>query len=285
MPIIELRRVTYTYPGSNKPAIRNVDLVIEPGEYVVITGPSGCGKTTLCRCLNGLIPHFYGGELEGEVYVSGMSVKSTPTSKLAQIVGMVFQDPESQLFLLTVEREVAFGPENLGLPRGEVRARVEEALNLVGIAHLRDRSPHELSGGEQQKVAIAACLSMKPKILVLDEPTANLDPESALHVLSLLSDLKNRLGVTIVLVEHRLEAVAPSADRVIVMDKGEVILDGAPREVLSKQVVEAIGIGVPKVVKLYNELRKYGVDFKFIPLSPSEVRKAILEVMRSDRSS
>ncbi|RLE48760.1 MAG: ABC transporter ATP-binding protein [Candidatus Methanomethylicota archaeon] len=282
MPIIEMSKVTYTYPGSSKPAIRSIDLSIEAGEYVVITGPSGCGKTTLCRCLNGLIPHFYRGALEGDIYVAGFSVKKTPTSTLAQMVGMVFQDPESQLFLLTVEREVAFGPENLGLPREEVRARVEEAMNLVGIAHLRDRSPHELSGGEQQKVAIAACISMKPKILVLDEPTANLDPESALHVLNLLLDLKVKLGVTIVLVEHRLEAVASVADRVVIMDRGKIVLDGHPRDVLRKPLVEAIGIGVPKVVKLYNELKKYGVNFGFTPLTPDEVRRAILEVMRGD---
>lgn len=279
MPIIELRNVSYRYPGSDRIAIRNVNLKIEAGEYVVITGPSGCGKTTLCRCFNGLIPHFYGGDLEGEVYVVGLPVKETPTSTLAQYVGMVFQDPESQLFLLTVEREVAFGPENLGLPREEIAARVEEALELIGIQHLRDRSPHELSGGEQQKVAIAACIAMKPKVLVLDEPTANLDPRSAWDILSVLSDLKRRLNVTIVLVEHRLDMVVNHADRFIVMNGGRIILDGPPRRVLLDPIVENIGVGVPKIIRLYGELKKYNVNFDFIPLSPADFRKALMEVL------
>jgi len=279
MPIIEMRNVTFKYQGSRNPAIRNINLSINPGEYVVITGPSGCGKTTLCRCINGLIPHFYAGELTGEIIVDGLSVKETQTNILAQRVGMVFQDPESQLFLLTVEREVAFGLENLGLPREEIISRVEEALELVGISHLRDRAPYELSGGEQQKVAIAACIAMRPKILVLDEPTANLDPESAIKILDLLLKLRRKTDVTIVLVEHRLEAITSAADRIIVMDKGQIILDGNPREVLIKPIVEAIGVGVPKVVRLYCELMKSNLRLPFTPLSPSEFRKALMEVI------
>ncbi len=279
MPIIEFKHVTFKYQGSDKPAIIDINLSIEAGEYVVITGPSGCGKTTLCRCINGLIPHFYAGELSGEIFVDGMRVRETPTSKLAKSVGMVFQDPESQLFLLTVEREVAFGLENLGLPREEIVSRVNEALELVGISHLRDRSPHELSGGEQQKVAIAACIAMKPKVLVLDEPTANLDPESAIKVLNLLSRLRESLNMTIVLVEHRLEAVAPVADRIIIMCEGRVLLDGSPRDVLVKPMVEAIGVGVPKIVRLHNELLKSNLRLKRVPLTPDEFRTALLEVI------
>jgi len=279
LPIIEMRNVAYRYPGSNRIAIRDINLKIEAGEYVVITGPSGCGKTTLCRCFNGLIPHFYGGDLEGEIYVVGLSVKDTPTSTLAQHVGMVFQDPESQLFLLTVEREIAFGPENLGLPREEIAARVEEALELIGIQHLRDRSPHELSGGEQQKVAIAACIAMKPKILVLDEPTANLDPRSAWDILHVLSDLRRKLDVTIVLVEHRLDMVVNHADRFIVMNEGRIILDGLPCEVLLNPMVANIGVGVPKVIRLYDELRKYNVNLNFVPLSSADFKRAVLEVL------
>lgn len=179
MPIVEVRSLSYTYPGSTKPTLTNVNFSVEEGEFILLTGPSGCGKTTLCRCLNGLIPNSYGGEFNGQVIVDGLVTTEHPVYEIAQHVGLVFQNPENELFCTSVEREVAFGPENLALPREEIRKRVEESLAMVGISHLRDKSPEELSGGEQQKVAIAALLAMKPKILVLDEPTANLDPASA----------------------------------------------------------------------------------------------------------
>ena len=276
MYIIEAHDLFYRYPGMSHDVLLDIDLTVHEGEYVVITGPSGCGKTTLCRCLNGLIPNFYGGDLRGSLVVNGLSVMSTPTSTLAQHVGLVFQDPESQLFLLTVEREIAFGLENLGLPREEIVRRVDEALDLIGISHLKDRGPYELSGGEQQKVALATCIAMRPKLLVLDEPTANLDVVSALNILRLLDDIRRKTGVTIVLVEHRLEAVATVADRFIVMDGGRIVLDGAPRDVLSDRSIESIGVGVPKVIKLYHELRGAGLLLGDIPLSPRDVRSLLL---------
>ena len=276
MYIIEAHDLFYRYPGMSHDVLLDIDLTIHEGEYVVITGPSGCGKTTLCRCLNGLIPNFYGGDLRGSLVVNGLSVMSTPTSTLAQHVGLVFQDPESQLFLLTVEREIAFGLENLGLPREEIVRRVDEALDLIGISHLKDRGPYELSGGEQQKVALAACIAMRPKLLVLDEPTANLDVVSALNILHLLDDIRRKTGVTIVLVEHRLEAVATVADRFIVMDGGRIVLDGAPMDVLCDRSIESIGVGVPKVIKLYHELRGAGLLLGDIPLSPRDVRSLLL---------
>ncbi|MCS7384163.1 MAG: energy-coupling factor ABC transporter ATP-binding protein [archaeon GB-1867-097] len=282
MPIIKVKGLSYRYPGSSRTVLKNITLNIDEGEYVVITGPSGCGKTTLCRCFNGLIPHFYGGNLEGEIIVNGFPVKETSTSTLAQYVGMVFQEPESQLFLLSVEREVAFGLENLGLPREEIVKRVDEALKLVGISHLRDRAPHELSGGEQQKVALAACIAMQPKILVLDEPTANLDPISAVNILNLLQSLRNKLGVTIILVEHRLEAVASVADRFIVMNDGMIVSDGDPRDVLSSTNIEGLGVGVPKVIQLYKDLKRRNVIFNLVPLTPKEVKACLMEVLEFD---
>ncbi|MCD6155320.1 MAG: ABC transporter ATP-binding protein [Candidatus Verstraetearchaeota archaeon] len=282
MPIIRVKGLSYRYPGSSRTVLKNITLNIDEGEYVVITGPSGCGKTTLCRCFNGLIPHFYGGNLEGEIIVNGFPVKETSTSTLAQYVGMVFQEPESQLFLLSVEREVAFGLENLGLPREEIVKRVDEALKLVGISHLRDRAPHELSGGEQQKVALAACIAMQPKILVLDEPTANLDPISAVNILNLLQSLRNKLGVTIILVEHRLEAVASVADRFIVMNDGMIVSDGDPRDVLSSTNIEGLGVGVPKVIQLYKDLKRRNVIFNLVPLTPKEVKACLMEVLEFD---
>ncbi|MEM4216873.1 MAG: ABC transporter ATP-binding protein [Candidatus Methanomethylicaceae archaeon] len=254
MPIVEVCSLSYTYPGSPKPTLTNVNLSVEEGEFILLTGPSGCGKTTLCRCLNGLIPNSYGGEFTGKVIVDGLVTTEHPVYEIAQHVGLVFQNPENELFCTSVEREVAFGPENLALPRDEIRKRVEESLAMVGISHLRDKSPEELSGGEQQKVAIAALLAMKPKILVLDEPTANLDPASAQSVLNTLLKLNEESGVTMILVEHRLEMVAHMADRCAILNEGRLVLVGEPEDVLYSDEAEAIGIGIPKVVQVAKNL-------------------------------
>ncbi|MEM2128669.1 MAG: ABC transporter ATP-binding protein [Candidatus Methanomethylicaceae archaeon] len=254
MPIVEVCSLSYTYPGSPKPTLTDVNLSVEEGEFILLTGPSGCGKTTLCRCLNGLIPNSYGGEFTGKVIVDGLVTTEHPVYEIAQHVGLVFQNPENELFCTSVEREVAFGPENLALPRDEIRKRVEESLAMVGISHLRDKSPEELSGGEQQKVAIAALLAMKPKILVLDEPTANLDPASAQSVLNILLKLNEESGVTMILVEHRLEMVAHMADRCAILNEGRLVLVGEPEDVLYSDEAEAIGIGIPKVVQVAKNL-------------------------------
>jgi energy-coupling factor transporter ATP-binding protein EcfA2 len=264
MGIIEVRNLTFKYANSDKPSLYNINLSIDKGEFLLITGPTGCGKTTLCKCLNGLIPNSYNGDFNGEVIVDGLSTKEHPVYELAQHVGLVFQDPENELFCTSVEKEIAFGPENLGLPRDEIRRRVEEAMAMVGISHLRERSPYELSGGEQQKVAIAALLAMRPKILVLDEPTSNLDPFSAYSILNLLFNLKKEYKMTIILIEHRLEIAAKMADRCAVMNDGRIIAIGPPEEVLYSDTIESIGIGIPKIVKLVKTL---GLSSR--PLSPS----------------
>lgn len=253
MAIIEVKGLCYTYPESESPSLIDVNFKAEPGEFVLVTGPSGCGKTTFCRALNGLIPNSYGGDFKGIVVVDGLLTTSTPVYELAQRVGLVFQNPENELFCTTVEREVAFGPENLALPREEIAMRVEEALEIVGISHLKEKSPEELSGGEQQKVAIASLLAMKPKVLVLDEPTANLDPVSAKSVLELMHRL-NKNGVTIILVEHRLEMVSHLVDRCVVFDGGRIVADGSPREVLYSDKVSELGVGLPKVVQVSKRL-------------------------------
>ncbi len=253
--MIEVRGVTYKYPGSSEPALSNLSLKVEDGEFLVISGPSGCGKTTLCRCFNGLIPHFYGGEFKGEVIIDGLNVKNNLPSKLSRLVGLVFQNPENQLFSLTVERDIAFGLENLGLPPQEIRRRIDWVLELLEIQDLRFRAPCELSGGQQQKVAIACVLAMKPKIMVFDEPTSFLDPLSAKTILELVSRLKEELNLTVIMVEHRLEALAKHADRIALMNHGRIVLEGKPREVLVEAYREFDGrIGIPKVVKLYRNL-------------------------------
>lgn len=281
MPVIETRNLTYTYPGGTKPSISDVSIKIEKGEFTLITGPSGCGKTTLCRCFNGLIPHFYQGELKGEITVAGLDVLKNPIYEMARHVGLVFQNPENQLFALSVEKDVAFGLENLGMPREEMRKRVDWALNLTGIYDLRERAPHELSGGQQQRVAIASILAMQPEVMVLDEPTSFLDPLSAKKIFEVIYELNKKLGITVVLVEHRLDLTAKYADHIIVMNDGKVVLDGEPREILSSEEARLIGIGIPKATRLYHILRKDGIKLgNTIPLSSDEMANLLKEALK-----
>jgi energy-coupling factor transporter ATP-binding protein EcfA2 len=280
MAVIETKGLSYTYPGGTKPSISDVSMRVEKGDFVLITGPSGCGKTTLCRCFNGLIPHFYQGELKGEIIVSGKDVTKHQTSEMAKYVGLVFQNPENQLFALSIEKDVAFGLENLGVSREEMRKRVDWALNLTGIYDLRERSPHEVSGGQQQRVAIAAVLAMQPEIIVLDEPTSFLDPLSAEKIFEVIHDLNQRLGITVVLVEHRLDLTARYANHIITMDQGRVYSDGETREVLDNEKTRLVGVGIPKATLLHQMLLKEGMKFNSLtPLSSDEMVKLLLEAL------
>jgi len=279
LAIIEAKDLTYTYPTGDRPAFKDVNLKIDEGEFIIITGPSGCGKTTLCRCFNGLIPHFYGGRLEGEIKVCGLNVKENPIHKIARHVGMVFQNPENQLFALSVEKDVAFGLENLGVPREEIRRRVDWALKITGVYDLRHRAPHELSGGQQQRVAIASVLAMNPKVIVLDEPTSFIDPLGAEQIFQVINSLNSDLGITTILVEHRLDLISKYADRMIVMNEGKIILDGDPREVLTSDEARLIGVGIPKATLLYKALKAKGISLDGPPLSSDEACKLIAEAM------
>ena len=279
MAIIEAEALTYTYPIGEKPAFEDVNLKINKGDFVIITGPSGCGKTTLCRCFNGLIPHFYGGKLEGKITVCGLNVKEYPTYEIAKHVGMVFQNPENQLFALSVEKDVAFGLENLGVPREEIRKRVDWALKITGTYDLRNRAPYELSGGQQQRVAIASVLAMNPEVIVLDEPTSFLDPLGAERIFEVINHLNKDLGITIVLVEHRLDMISKYASRVIIMQNGRIVLDGNPRDILVSEKARLIGVGIPKATLLYKFLKLKGISLKRIPLSSDEACRTIMEVI------
>lgn len=283
MPVIEFKRVTFTYSGANEPAIRDVDLRINKGEFVVLTGPSGCGKTTLCRCINGLIPHFYAGELKGEIEVVERDVRKSKVSELARQVGFVFQNPENQLFTLVVEKDVAFGLENLAFPRDEIRRRVEWALDMTGVESIRFRAPYELSGGEKQRVAIASVLAMRPEIMVLDEPTSFVDPLTAERIFEVVHRLHEELSISVILVEHRLSMLTKFADRVLVMKKGRMVLDGAPEEVFLDERLRGIGVEVPRPVRLYQLLRRDGVHLLRVPLTPSAFASELRGVLR-DRS-
>ena len=282
MNVIETDSLSYTYPGTSKPSIRDVSIQIQKGEFVLITGPSGCGKTTLCRCLNGLIPHFYQGELKGSITVAGLNVFNQQIYELARHVGFVFQNPENQLFALSVEKDVAFGLENLGVSREDMRQKVDWAMNQSGIYDLRERAPHELSGGQQQRVAIASVLAMQPEIIVLDEPTSFLDPLSAKRIFEVVYDLNRKLGITVILVEHRLDLTARYADHIIVMDEGTVCQDGDPRVILQSEEARLIGIGVPKATRLYQILKKDGARLDAeVPLCSEEMADIIREALKN----
>ncbi len=282
MGAIDIQGLTYSYPGVSRHALSNLSISVKKGEFLVLTGPSGCGKTTLCRCLNGLIPHFYGGELKGTVKISGLDVMEYPISVLAQHVGLVFQSPENQLFALSVEKDVAFGLENLGFCREEIQSRVDWALEMTGISDLRDLAPFELSGGQQQRVAIASILAMRPEIMVFDEPSSFLDPLSAQGIFEVISALNKELRLTVILIEHRLDLASLFARRVIVLNNGRIAMDGSPREVFVSEETRLLGIGVPKVTRLFQMLREEHVPVSRLPITVPEAVNEVRSLLEHD---
>ncbi len=247
--MIEHSHVTYTYPEQPAPALADLSLHIEPGEFVLVVGPSGAGKSTFLRTLNGLVPHFYGGRWAGRVVVCGRDPLVAGPRGMAELVGFVFQDPEAQFVVDTVEDELAFAMENFALPQATMRKRVEEVLDQMGIAHLRQRRISTLSGGEKQRVAIAAVLALQPSVLVLDEPTSQLDPQAAEEVLVALRHLNEDLGLTVILSEHRLERVIQYADRVLYLPAA-----GAPALLDTPRAVAAQLPLVPPLIELGRRL-------------------------------
>ena len=231
-PALSLQRVTYRYPGADRPALVDVSLEIAPGEMVIVAGASGSGKSTLLRAASGLVPHFHGGELAGRVTVAGMDTREHGPGELASAVGTLFQDPETQIVMGTVRAELAFPLENRGDPGSAVARGVEEAALALGIAHLLDRPTAELSGGELQRVALGAALAGRPALVVLDEPTSQLDPVAGDELIALLRRLNEDSDTTVLLAEHRLERCLASADRVLALVDGRVACDAAPAEFL-----------------------------------------------------
>jgi energy-coupling factor transporter ATP-binding protein EcfA2 len=230
--MIELSGVSFSYPDGTK-ALSEINLVIDEGEFVVVCGPTGCGKSTLLMTVNGLIPHTVSGEYQGEARVAGRVVRDVSVAGLAAHVGTVFQNPEAQIFSLTCEDEIAFGLENLSLSPWEIDKRIDNVLHLLSLDSLRRRRTAELSGGEKQKLVIAATLAMGPRVLVLDEPLSDLDPEGKITVLNTIARL-NQEGMTIVMAEHNLDLVLQDATRMLVMEKGRVVFDGDPCSILAR---------------------------------------------------
>jgi len=272
--MIELQNITYRYPKSALPVLQDLSLTVEEGEFLLVTGPSGSGKSTLLRCLNGLVPHFYGGQFAGQVRVCGQDPVAAEPRRMSRYVGFVFQDPEAQFVVDAVEDELVFALENHAVPQATMRKRVEEVLDQLDIAHLRSRRVSTLSGGEKQRVAIAAVLTLQPQVLVLDEPTSQLDPQAAEQVLDALVRLNHDLGLTIVLSEHRLERVVQYADRVLYLSgNSQPPLLGEPREVLDQ--VEL----TPPLVSLGKAL-----GWQPLPLTLKEARPHARKFERALRS-
>ena len=266
--------VSFAYVGAARAALRHVDLGVSPGEVVLVTGASGCGKSTLALALCGLIPSRVHGELRGRVTFGGATLSGLKPHEAAQFVGMVFQNPNLQLINQTVQSEVAFGPENLALPQPEIAARVEECLAVTGMAGMRKAAVVTLSGGQKQRTAIAATLAMRPRVLVLDEPLSDLDPVGAQEVLATLRRLARRGGTGVVIIEHRVDEVAPWADRVVLMDDGRVLLDQPPHAAWADPAPWlAAGVGIPDMVRLAHAVP--GAFGAGLPLSVEEAAGAL----------
>jgi cobalt transport protein ATP-binding subunit len=272
---IEIKDLSYTYPQADRPALKNINLTINKGEFILLTGPSGCGKTTFCRTLNGLIPKFYNGKMVGQVIVNGLDTAKYSTMELAQHVGLIFQNPDNQIFALTVEKDIAFGLENLGKNREEMYKEIDWAAGVTGINNLRQRATHELSGGQKQRLTIASVLAMHPSIIVLDEPTSFLDPVGAEHIFEVLDHLNKDLEITVILIEHRIDIAAKYADRILVFDQGEVRSDGTPVEILSREDTRLLGVGIPRILSLA-KLLKYKKRFPPYPLSAEQFYQALI---------
>lgn len=260
MAIVNLQNISYKYPFTDTPALNGLSLQIEEGEFVAVIGPNGAGKSTLCYTLAGFIPHFYKGELTGTVEVAGVETQQSTLSEWVLNVGLAFQNPFNQISgaKYTVFEEIAFGLENIGVPREEIVSRVHQAMALTGITDLADRSPYSLSGGQQQRVALTSILVMDPKVLVLDEPTSQMDPIGTREVFGVIRKMAER-GMTVVLAEHKVEWIAQFADRVIALHEGKILLEGTPAEVLTSETLLGKGFGISRYTSTARSAAKQGL--------------------------
>ena len=281
MSIIEFQNVTFRYESDDEgvvlaPAVKDFSLTINEGEFIAILGHNGSGKSTLAKLANGLLlPE------NGDVIVSGMNTKNEDYDiNIKQTVGVVFQNPDNQIVATIVEEDVAFGPENLGIERGEIRRRVDEALKIVGMYNYRLHEPHKLSGGQKQRVAIAGIIAMEPRCIILDEPTAMLDPEGRRDVMNAIKRLNKELGITVVFITHYMEE-AVEADRIVVMDDSRLLMDGTPKEVFADtDKIRSIGLDVPQTCQLVGLLKNDGINLKNDLLSIDELVENIDDLLK-----
>lgn len=274
--IAVLEQVSYQYPTGTGPVLRDVSLRIRRGEFLGLVGATGAGKSTLCMALNGIVPQFYGGRFWGRIVVDGLDTLEQPIARLAHHVGQVFEDPETQLIATSVENEVAFALENLRVPRDEMRLRISEVLDLVRLSHVRTKAPQDLSGGQKQRLAIAAAIATRPKLLVLDEPTSQLDPVGAFEIFATVRELNRKLGMSVVLVSHAAEELAECADRIALLAGGQLLTIGPPAEVYGDvERLLAEQVRPPQVTVTFHLMRKAGADLPQLPTRLSEASKLV----------
>lgn len=286
--IMKINNLNYIYNPNTpfeKKALDNINLEINQGEFIGLIGHTGSGKSTLVQHLNGLMK-----PSSGEIIIDGVNItnKDVNLKEIRQKVGLVFQYPEHQLFEETIYKDIAFGPKNLGLNEDEVFERVKESMELVGLdfESLKDRSPFELSGGQKRRVAIAGVIAMKPKILVLDEPTAGLDPHGRDEILGEIQNLYEKEGITTILVSHSMEDIARLVQRILVMHRGKLEMDGNPREIFKKvDELEKIGLGVPQITKFMKMLKEKENDIRDDILTVHEAKEEILKFLRRKKDA
>lgn len=274
MHIIEARDLCYIYPDGTK-ALENINFKAERGECIALLGANGAGKSTLLKHFNGILK-----PASGTLLIKGEEITRQNTLEVRKTIGLVFQDPDDQIFAPTVKQDIAFGPINLGLSKEVIEHRVSESLELVGLEGYEERVPHHLSGGEKKRVAIAGILAMEPQVVILDEPTAGLDPDGVAKIIKLLKDLNDKFGITIIVATHDVDTVPLFADRICVLCRGKLILDGTPKEVFSKQsILEESSLDVPTVTKLFKILSESGISGLNTPLTIGEAKEELLRLL------
>ena len=259
--LIRFNNFSFRYNSRDDKILEDINLSIKSNEITVLAGPTGCGKSTLLRAIVGLIPNMYEGEYTGDVIVDGIKIRDAEIKEIAKRVGFVFQNPENQIFMFSVERDTAFGLENLGLEQEIIKKRISKIMKTLNITHLAKKAPHELSDGQKQRTALAGVLAMEPKILILDEPTSLLDPKTAMEFMELINKLCKEEGMSIIIVEHRLDLVLKYADKLIVLSEGKVISDDTPENVFDYKKDIIPELSVPFSTKLYRELAKNQMKF------------------------
>lgn len=277
--MLEINELNFKYENGTEFALKDINVVIEPGDFVGIIGPAAAGKSTLISALNGVVPHHYSGDFYGSVKVCGLDTVENGFENLAVNVGTVFQDIDAQLTASIVEDELLFGLENFAVPHEEIESRITDSLEMLGLSELRYRDISTLSGGQKQKVAICAMLALRPKILLLDEPTGELDPRSSRQIFEILRELNQKYGMTIVIVEQKIMLLCEFVDKLAVMERGKMKFFGKVHEVLThSDELEQMGVNIPRIVTLARKLKEMHLYQGAFPLSLDEAEKMVREI-------
>ncbi|WP_028778031.1 energy-coupling factor ABC transporter ATP-binding protein [Shimazuella kribbensis] len=283
MSMITIKNLSYQYPIVETDVLHDINISIEKGEFYAVIGSNGAGKTTFCNVIRGFIPHFYKGDLRGEILIEGKDIRDWELGDLSQKIGYVFQNPFTQISGVkeTVFEEIAFGLENLGLEVEIIKEKVENVLKMLEIEYLQEKNPFELSGGQKQRVALASIIVMEPDILVIDEPTSQLDPQGTEEVFKIIELMKNK-GKTIILVEHKMELIAEYADRIILMQDGKVVKQGLTKDILSDEDTLQYGSALPQYALFGIEMRNQNMDLGSIPLTEKQSISVVQQWMKKE---